>query len=96
MAVRSTRKQRIKSRSRKRSHKKAHKRSHKKAHKQAHKRHTRRHRGGNYESDVTIGSYEGEPMKAPNTVTVAHNGQIMSVTSLLNKLNDFILHGPDY
>ena len=35
-------------------------------------------------------------MKAPNTVTVAHNGQIMSVTSLLNKLNDFILHGPDY
>ena len=88
MAVRSTRKQRIKSRSRKRSHKKAHK--------QAHKRHTRRHRGGNYESDVTIGSYEGEPMKAPNTVTVAHNGQIMSVTSLLNKLNDFILHGPDY
>lgn len=88
MAVRSTRKQRIKSRSLKQAHKRSRK--------QAHKRHTRRHRGGNYESDVTIGSYEGEPMKAPNTVTVAHNGQIMSVTSLLNKLNDFILHGPDY
>jgi hypothetical protein len=73
-----------------------HKQAHKRSRKQAHMRYTRRHRGGNYESDITVGSYEGEPIKAPNTVTVSHNGQIMSVTSLLNKLNDFILHGPDY
>jgi len=79
MAVRKTRKQRIKRKQQRRK-----------------TRHVKRHRGGNYESDVTIAQYEGEPMKAPNTITVAHNGQIMSVTSLLNKLNDFILHGPDY
>lgn len=59
-------------------------------------RSSRRHRGGNYSSDITVGEYDGIPMKSPNTITVAHNGQIMSVTSLLNKLNNFILHGPDY
>lgn len=82
MGVRPTRKQRIKKRHAKR-------RTTKKYNK-------RRHHGGNYEKDVTVGEYDGEPMKSPNTVTVAHGGQVMSVSALLNKLNDFILHGPDY
>jgi hypothetical protein len=63
------------------------------------KRHSRsrRLRGGNYETDVTIRTLEGEPIKGANKVVTTVPGYgVMSAAAYLKLMEDKDRNGSDY